>query len=354
MLLQRYLVRMWAGPFFFVSTVAVAVLFLESVLREFFDLLQGGSSPWQVGIYHLALIPGFLPTAISTGVFLSTLFSIGKLRRNREIDAMRAAGMAPCRIFRALLLLGGVLSLLSGFLTAVIVPHSRSQARVLRQNLDQRPSANRLRHVIYDGQGGERIWHIGELHLPSLSATDVSVRCFDGDGHPVGHVSAERASYSGHWTFYERGEVHGAAGSSPISAHAQPHPDWTESPQIMALAQKKVRDLTFFELGQLQGAFAKNSAAWRPYAVHRHASIAGGCMPLVALLAAIPFALSGGARTSPAARTASAIGALFAFYLLSQGAQLLGISGHLPPPVAAWTPVLLAFLLGAGAFHRLR
>jgi lipopolysaccharide export system permease protein len=58
-------------------------------------------------------------------------------------------------------------------------------------------------------------------------------------------------------------------------------------------------------------------------------------------------------RGRTALRVGAGIGIAFALFFMSDVAEALGLSGTLPPPMAAWTPAAAALLLGTAALLHL-
>ena len=102
MLLDRYILRLWLGPFLGGLTTVLGALMLSRALK-FLD--QIGDAPAAGAIIAemlFSVLPYFLLLTVPMAFFLSMQYVIVSLQQNSEMDALRAAGLSYWRIFRSL------------------------------------------------------------------------------------------------------------------------------------------------------------------------------------------------------------------------------------------------------------
>ena len=125
MVLDRYIFRIWAGPFAGGMLVVLGILLLGRALKL---LGQIGDSPdaWRLmGELLVFTIPYFLLLTIPMAFFLSMQNTITSLQQNSEMDAMRAAGISYTRMFRSLLAMAVILWFSLSYVALYMLPQSQ-------------------------------------------------------------------------------------------------------------------------------------------------------------------------------------------------------------------------------------
>jgi len=109
MLLDRYILRLWAAPFVGMLFIVTGVLLLGRILK-LLALFADKGVDWGVMVTMLAaILPYFLVLTVPMAFFFAMQSMIIKLYQNSEMDALRAAGLSYMRIFRSLLMMAIVL-----------------------------------------------------------------------------------------------------------------------------------------------------------------------------------------------------------------------------------------------------
>lgn len=115
MIIDRYMLRIWLGPFVGGVLVVFFVMLLARALK-LFQMVMDNPDAWSFVASLLVLtIPFFLLQIVPIAFFLSLQNAISSLQQNSEMDALRASGMSYARIFRVFLLLG-IVTYISMFL----------------------------------------------------------------------------------------------------------------------------------------------------------------------------------------------------------------------------------------------
>jgi len=103
MILDRYIFRLWLGPFAGGLILVTGVLLLGRALK-LLPLLAGSGAPWGLlGQLMVFVVPYFALLTIPIAFFLSMQNVIAGIQQSSEMDAMRAAGLSYLRIFRSLI-----------------------------------------------------------------------------------------------------------------------------------------------------------------------------------------------------------------------------------------------------------
>jgi len=103
MILDRYIFRLWAGPFAGGLILVTGVLLLGRALK-LLSLVTDSGAPWGLlGELLIFVLPYFALLTIPIAFFLSMQNVIAGLQQGSEMDALRAAGLSYLRIFRSMI-----------------------------------------------------------------------------------------------------------------------------------------------------------------------------------------------------------------------------------------------------------
>ncbi len=347
----------------------MGLLLMAALYDNFRDLIQVGAGAGDMLLYFSTLMPSYLTTVLPLSMLLSLLFVLGKLHRNNELTAVRAAGLNIFATTRSLWLAGVGLCGVSLLLNARVVPWSVETSRSLLESFEYRAEAKAMpggtlgvvSDVTFDNQRENRMWFINRYSRFSGTAYGITVSVLDPARREQSRLMAREGSHDavhGGWTFRdgremtfdpEQGElVRTVAFATKTVAH------FHEDPTLMLLIDRKPQDLSFNELRRITEYFATdNNPKVVRYEVRYYSLLFETLGPLIIMAIAIPFAASG-VRVSPAVGVSKSIGLFFAYYILTSLATMLGGRGYLNPVWAALMPNLAMVGLAAWFFGRMR
>jgi len=213
-LLNRYLLRQLAAPFFFALTAQTAMMLLSQIAKKF-GALVGKGLPWTVitEVFVLSL-PFIVAMTLPMAVLIAVLYTFSHLAADNEITATRANGISIYQILTPVLLWGVVMSGLNFAFVDQVLPRSNARLRSLlidigrkkptfelrEQVINEVPpsqyflrasridaATGRLRGVtIYDvgGEASRRIIYADSGAMAYAEGqTDLSLRLYDGSIH---------------------------------------------------------------------------------------------------------------------------------------------------------------------------
>ncbi|MDQ6957311.1 MAG: LptF/LptG family permease [Mariprofundaceae bacterium] len=109
MVLDRYIFKLWFGPFMGMLLVVTGVLLLGRILK-LLGMFADKGVEWGIMLTMLmAILPYFLVLTVPMAFFFAMQSMVLKLYANSEMDALRAAGLSYVRIFRSLFVVAVVL-----------------------------------------------------------------------------------------------------------------------------------------------------------------------------------------------------------------------------------------------------
>ncbi|MGH7710088.1 MAG: LptF/LptG family permease, partial [Gemmatimonadaceae bacterium] len=97
-IVQRYVLREHAGPFFFALSALTSLMLLNYIAKRFGDLV-GKGLPWGViGEFFLLSIPFTVAMTLPMSVLVAVLYAFSRLAAENEITALKASGVSMVRL----------------------------------------------------------------------------------------------------------------------------------------------------------------------------------------------------------------------------------------------------------------
>ncbi len=368
-LLDRYILREWLKILGLILCATIGLLLMQALYDNFRDLIEVGASTRDMLFYYAVLMPSYFSIVLPLALLLSLLFVLGKLHRNNEIMAMRAAGLNIFSTTRSLWMTGLVFCGVSLLLNARVVPWSVETSRRLLESFEYRAEERKgatgtlglVASVAFDNSRANRMWYINRYSRFAQKAYGVTVSELDLKRREKTRIMAREATYDAvakSWTFRDGRElwfdVEAGEVMRSVAFKERTVPHFNEDPKLMLMLSLKPNELSFFELERIVDYFTiEDNPKVIAYAVRYWGLLADTLGPLIILAIAIPFAVSG-VRVNPAVGVSKSIGLFFGYYLLSMLAKTLGGNGYVDPVWAACLPNLAMIGIGAFLFGRMR
>ena len=354
--LTRYLGR----QFFVTVAITFGVFLCMIYMIDLVELTRRASSQKDISFSILATMSFLnLPTIGSDTLPFAVLFgsmtAFMRVTRNNELVIARAAGVSVWQFMMPALL---VAFLIGTFIITVYNPvasamsarHAQLEAKYLRgQTSLLAVSANGLwlRQADADGLSVVHALRVSEL---GLKLEDVTIFLYDSEESFSGRIDAKAATLEdGYWALADTWISR--LGDQPR------HFDTYKQPTSLTLTkvQESFADedtisfwdlLHFIEMAEAAGFSAKR------YQLHFYDVLATPVLLCTMVLVGGIFSLRTSRLGGLVQLVLGGVLAGFFLYFLSDLALALGKSGVLPPFLAAWSPAIVAMLLGlAVLFH---
>lgn len=366
-LLNKYVFNEWISAFVATLIATCGILLMEAMYTELQDLVVYGASVHKICSYYYRVVLSVLPTTIPVSLFISVLFSLGKLNNNNEIVAMRASGLNVQQISAPIMIAGVILSGICLILNISVSPKAFEQNRRFLTNikLEYRSKTSNTDSVFwaanyaFNNQLQHRLWFIGKFNLKTKECINVNVYQHNTDNVEILRLSANKAIFNplqNEWTFIDGKETQFDKDTKlPIFSKNFDQKivnNFNETPELIATFNKKFQDLSFKDLkAMMQNVTDKSSIA--QYSVKYYSVIATSLSCIVIAILSIPFALTG-VRKNPAVGIAKSIGLLFLFYVTTNISHSLGNNCIINYVLAAWLPIILSANLILPLYKKIR
>ena len=334
--------------------VALMALGLIAVVVDLIELLRRASSRPEATfrvVFTMAWLhlPFFLQQLLPFSVLFGVMFSFQRLTRSQELVAARATGVSVWQfITPALFVVIGL-----GVMTVTVFNPIGSILVAKYETMERIYFSHRASMVAVSQGGlwlrqphgeGELLLHARQMRRDPPSLADVTVFFFDRDKRFVTRADAPSANLApGKWVMVNPLEST-PEGDSELAPSVEIPTDLT--PDRIQESFEAPETTSFWDL---PGFIEKLEAVGFSATEHRlywHRLLALPMLLASMLLIGIAFSLRLVRRGGTGILVAGGLITGFAFYILSDVIFALGLSGRLPPWMAAWTPAGIAILLG--------
>jgi len=125
MTLDRYLLRLWVGPFLGGLLVVFVVVVLARALKLLSNFTGNIEACTLIGNLLVMTMPVFLLQIIPIAFFLALQNTVSSLQQSSELDALNASGLSYSRIFRVFFIVGAILWAALSYISMVLTPESQ-------------------------------------------------------------------------------------------------------------------------------------------------------------------------------------------------------------------------------------
>ncbi len=339
---------------FFGLAMAICALSLIAVLIDLIELIRrSGTRPnatfgvvFKMAWLHL---PFFLQKLLPFATLFGAMFSFRRLTRSHELVAARAMGVSVWQFLMpavAVCLASGILAVaILNPIGAVLISKYENMERIYFSNraasVAVSPGGLWLRQ---QSQDGDLLLHARQMTRNPPKLHHVTVFFFDDDDHFTARADAGEAMLEpGFWKILK--PIHTTAdGSSQVRDVLTIPTELT--PGRIQESFGLPETTSFWDLPSFIASLEAVGFSAREHRLYWHRLLTLPWLLAAMLLIGAAFSLRLVRRGGSGLLVTGGLIAGFGFYILSDVIFALGLSGRLPPIMAAWTPVGVAILLG--------
>ncbi len=358
-LMIRYLAWRYLASFLLTLFVLTSFIFLLDVVEQARILSDkpaaGPLMALQLSIWQ---VPSIIVRMSPFIVMFATLLCFSRLNRDRELVAIRNAGL-PARIF---LLPGLFVTVCIGIFqlsfiesgAAVFMQRYETQMRMF----DQQNTQSQLfsgGQLWLKQQDGASQWfvHANKIVDSGRLLEDISLFQMKNQKF-IARYDAEKMQYKqGNWLLINARQFDFSS-NQPLAQLGTVDLPVNLTPKVLTNSFAKPQSLTVSETLALRQQLQKAGLSTYAYDVHWYQYLAKPFLLAAFFMMAAPFAL----RYSRAHNTAQVllVGVFvgIAFYIFYNTVMAYGLSGRISPMIAAWAPTFIASLLGTAMLLHFR
>lgn len=347
-LLTRYVLRHFLSFFAMALFGFGGIYMVVDFFEKFDDVLERHASMADAALYFLLKLPLILNQGIPMAVLLATLIGLGILERNRELVAMRSAGIGV-RTYAAPIL--GAALVISGLTFVLGETLARDFNRRAQEVWDHRIEG-RDRSL---GWLSENIWYRGEEVIYRIRLYDVrsqklhgvSLYFLDDAFNLKECLEAEELRWEGsEWTAHKGALLRYGPEEIEQEVFGVRKLELAETPADFTRLDALPQELDWFELYRYTRKLVEDGYDAAPYRVELHTRVAFPLMSVILAVMGIAISLRTGRYGGIAMGIVLALVAAFVYIMVLQLGSSLATAGILPPTVGVWAGNVLFTALG--------
>jgi len=357
-IIDRYLTGEYL-TFVGIGIGVASVLILVVDLIQYLDRFLRTKPPFIYILQHLFYrLPGSLYEGLPIIVLISTVLLFLTLTQQRELDALKAAGVSLYRASLPILLVALAISVGSGLLQETVLPGLNAKA----EEVDRvKIRGNQPRHL----QRQTQIWYrSSDTRFLRIELLDPIERSLDGllvvDISPefrlLDRLDASKARWTDAGWMLSDGVYRKIGPGGRVTADAFTERLVTMPEQINDLiqVQKSPETMSFRELSAYVVRLAETGHHVGKYLVQLDSKLSFPLVHVIMALVAIPFALVSPRGGGRGVGIAVAILISVSYWLVHSVAIAFAKAELLPPMLGAWTANIIFAGIGATLFLRAR
>jgi len=357
-IIDRYLTGQYL-TFVGIGIGVASVLILVVDLIQYLDRFLRTKPPFIYILQHLFYrLPGSLYDGLPIIVLISTVLLFLTLTQQRELDALKAAGVSLYRASLPILLVALAISVGSGLLQETVLPGLNAKA----EEVDRvKIRGNQPRHL----QRQTQIWYrSSDTRFLRIELLDPIERSLDGllvvDISPefrlLDRLDASKARWTDAGWMLSDGVYRKIGPGGRVTADAFTERLVTMPEQINDLiqVQKSPETMSFRELSAYVVRLAETGHHVGKYLVQLDSKLSFPLVHVIMALVAIPFALVSPRGGGRGVGIAVAILISVSYWLVHSVAIAFAKAELLPPMLGAWTANIIFAGIGGTLFLRAR
>lgn len=137
MLIDRYIIRTFAGPFIFALAVVIFIFLFQFLIKSLDQFVGKGLSTWIIIQLIVLNLAWMLTLAVPMAMLVASLMSFGSLSSTNEITVMKSGGISLMRLMLPLILLSFVMCYLMIRFNNDVLPEANHKARILLYDISK-------------------------------------------------------------------------------------------------------------------------------------------------------------------------------------------------------------------------
>lgn len=339
-LLDLYITRKFLAILFY-TTLAFIVIFIVVDLIENLDKFISSDAPTTTTlIYYLYYVPYIILLTLPVNMLLSSLFSLGSMAQHNELIACLSAGVSLYRLSVPVLLLGLVISVVSGFAGETLVPQTnRTRLDIYRYEIRNQPR---------ESVGTQR-----QISLQDENNRQVNIQYYDGqkkkanrvnivwrkDNRIVERWDIKSMVWDERRSGWKMSEVlqrsFSDSGEVVVNRDSVFYGSTRIFPEDLLDIEIKPEEMNYRELQAFVNKMLSVGSDARKWLVDLYMKISYPFANFIIVLFGIPLA-SRKRRSGPALGFALALLISFVYFIFLRSGQVLGHNGTLSPWLGAW------------------
>lgn len=326
------------------TTVVLVVLISFRAIAAFVDEMgnigQGDYELSHILLITLMRVPGYFYELFPVALLIGGLLGLGGLARQRELIALRAAGLSVLDLLKSIVKAGVIMITIGVLIGELIAPLLEKEGELLRAKWLHRQTILQSQYGVWIRENNT-FTNIRQIN-PEGEISDIAVYTFDDDGKLVHMQEAERASQvDDEWRLINVDETRVEEARNFSSTVPQrPFSAGLDRDMLVNLGIEP----SFLTIGQLFDYISflhKHEQRSSEHEVVFWSKLAVPVLSIMMLIMSLPFVMRDIRNTDIGKHLMAGILVGVLFFLISQTLGHAGVIFDVSPILVAWTPVAL-------------
>jgi len=276
----------------FIALVLLLTLFnLFTLTDELKDIGKGSYDLTAIFTYLALTSPRVCYELVPAAALLGSLFVLGAMGNNRELIAMRAAGVSILGIIQSVLVAGAILAVFSVGIGELIAPTTEEKAQFLRATAQNQQLVSNAKYGLWLREGNKFI-NVRKLENNGELA-DISIYELNHQAHLQSVTHAEKATYLQNEKWRLENLVQSQISTEQMQANSNVEQMWQSSiaPDLVKIAVVNPDNLSLIDLAQYIEFLKSNQQKSQTFELAFWGRVVNPFVTFVMLLVATPFVI---------------------------------------------------------------
>lgn len=339
----------------FVAVLLLLTLFnLFTFSDELKDLGKGHYGLTEI-FYYLALTtPTVFYELMPASALLGSLFILGAMGNNRELIAMRAAGLSILGIIRAVMLAGAILVVISIVVGEFVAPETERAARLIKVTAQNEQVIMNVKYGLWLREGKKFI-NVRKVQDDG-SLADISIYELDDQRHLRYSTHADKAVFQGNQQWKLEQIRQSDISIQQMTASHQNEQIWqsTVAPDLLEIVVVNPNNLSMYDLAMYIDFLKDNHQKSHEFELAFWGRVVNPLVVFVMLLVSAPFVIGVKRGINVGGRMMIGVVIGMGFNIIDKIIGHIGLIYDLNPPLMAVIPSLTVLVLALFALSRVQ
>lgn len=337
----------------FIAVLLLLTLFnLFTFSDQLKDLGKGHYGLTEI-FYYLALgSPSVFYELMPASALLGSLFILGAMGNNRELIAMRAAGLSILGIIRAVMLAGAILVIISIAVGEFVAPDAERAAQLIKVTAQNEQVVMNAKYGLWLREGKKFI-NVRKVQDDG-SLADISIYELDEQRHLRYSTHADKAVFQGNQQWKLEQIKQSDVSLQQMTASSQRDQIWqsTVAPDLLEIVVVNPKNLSMYDLAMYIDFLKGNQQESQEFELALWGRVVNPLVVFVMLLVSAPFVIGVKRGVNVGARMMIGVVIGMSFNIIDKIVGHMGLIYDLNPPFIAVAPSLTVLVLALFALNR--
>jgi lipopolysaccharide export system permease protein len=348
-ILSRYVIRGFCNVFVLALVAFLSLYLIIDFFEKIDNLLERQVSILNMSLYFLYKVPGIFVQGFPLASLIASLISLGMLKKNHEVIAMRSAGIHPAVYTAPILCAVMVFSIVHFVLEqSVVLPFKNKSQNIWTESMGVKKGGLSLsqENVWYRSQ--ERIYQIRFFDMRTQTLERVSIFTMDPAFKLVSRLDARRMKWNGNKWIGEDVLILQFEGEETQQQWRETlEMEVPETPNDFSGYETQPEALNWTSLNRYIDKLRREGHDPRTYELERQMRLAFPATTLIMALLGITVAIRQGLHSGISLGVVSALGVAFAYLVIARLGISLASTEVLPVTIGVWAGNIIFAALGA-------